>query len=69
LDTPPAGVQRFVGVVVSSSYQGPTVSYRIKVAGGIEFKILLLNPSGPLYASGETLNLWVAREDLVLLSS
>lgn len=68
LDTPPAGVQRFVGVVDSSSYQGPTVTYRIKVAGAIEFKILLLNPSGPLYAPGETLNLWVAREDMVLLS-
>jgi len=68
LDAPPAGVQRFVGVVDSSSYQGATVSYRIKVAGEVEFKILVLNPSGPLYAPGETLNLWAAREDMVLLS-
>ena len=68
MDTPPMGVQRFVGVVLNSSYQGATVSYRIRIAGGGELKILALNPSGPLHAEGETLNLWVARDDLVLLS-
>lgn len=68
MDPPPMGVQRFVGVVVTSSYQGATVAYRIRIAGGTEFKMLSLNPSGPLHAVGETLNLWVAPDDLVLLS-
>lgn len=67
LDAPPAGVQRFVGVIDASSYQGPTVTYRIRIAGGADIKILSLNPSGPLYSVGETLNLWVARDDMVLL--
>lgn len=65
---PPLGVQRFVGIVEASSYQGATVAYRVRVAGDIYLKILSLNPSGPLHAPGETLNLWVARDDLVLLS-
>ena len=67
LDPPPMGVHRFVGVVTDISYQGATVAYRIRLSGNAELKILSLNPSGALHAAGETLDLWVARDDLVLL--
>ncbi len=69
LDPSPLGVHRFVGVVIDATYQGATVAYRIRISGKTEFKILSLNPSGPLHAVGETLDLWVARDDLVLLSA
>lgn len=68
LGPPPMGVHRFVGVVIGAAYQGATVVYRVRISGDAEFKILSLNTAGSLHAEGETLDLWVARDDLVLLS-
>ena len=62
------GVHRFVGVVIGASYQGATVVYRVRISSDAEFKILSLNTAGSVHAEGETLDLWVARDDLVLLS-
>lgn len=67
LDSPPMGVNRFAGVVIDASYKGATVAYRVRISESTELKILTMNPSGPLHQAGETLDLWVARDDLVLL--
>jgi iron(III) transport system ATP-binding protein len=67
LERPETPAVSFAVIVESASYHGATIAYRVRTLGDHLLRILLLDSSAPLHPPGDSLELWVALDDMALL--